>query len=119
MQHVLIGVALLSFLVLDLVFVSYSDTSSAALAFGLLSYTTLLLLSAWAGTLTNPAADYENPLESLGVPGILRPVLAAVIPVALLLILAFLREMDSLIDHREAVSLGSTFTVFWLLTALT
>ena len=45
MQHILIAVALLSFLVLDLIFVSYSDTPSAALVFGLLSYTILLLLT--------------------------------------------------------------------------
>jgi len=123
LQHLLIGVALLSFLFLDLVFVSYSSTPSAALVFALLSYTILLLLSASAGTLASQtggdANDWENPLESLGIPGPLRPVLASVVPVALLLILAFLREMDSLIDPRQAVGLGSTFAVFWLLAALT
>jgi len=119
LQHVLIGVALLSFLFLDLIFVSYSSSPSAALVFALLSYTILLVLSAAAGNLAGQTDDYENPLESQGVPGPVRPILAAVIPVALLLILAFLREMDSLIDPKEAVGLGSTFAVFWLLAALT
>lgn len=118
MHHVLIGVALLSFLALDLIFVNYSGTSSAALAFALLSYAILLLLSASAGNLADPTSDYKNPMESQGVPGPVRPVLAAIIPVSLLLILAFIRGLDSLIDPQEAVRLGSTFAVFWLLTAL-
>jgi len=122
LHHVLIGVALLAFLALDLIFVNYSDTPDAALAFAILSYTILLLLSASAGTLAHQPANYKNSLESAlesqGVPALVRPVLAASVPVGLLLILTFIRDLDSLIDPREAVRLGSTFAVFWLLTSL-
>ena len=118
MHHILIAVALLSFLALDLIFVSYSGTPSAALVFGLLSYTILLLLSASAGNLAHQTAKHKNSLESRVVASSVRPVLAALIPVTLLLILTFIRDLDSIIDPREAVRLGSTFAVFWLLASL-
>ena len=60
----------------------------------------------------------ESTLESRVVASSVRTVLAALIPVALLLILTLIRDLDSLIDPREAVRLGSTFAVFWLLTSL-
>ena len=47
-----------------------------------------------------------------------RLVLAAFVPVALLFILAYLQELDSLVEPREIVRLGSTFAVFWLLSSL-
>ncbi|MCH8799274.1 MAG: hypothetical protein IH963_00010 [Chloroflexi bacterium] len=118
MHHLLIAVALLSFVVLDLTFVSYSGTPSAALAFAVLSYTTMLLLSSSAGTYAGQSGLFNGMAQPRGVPVPVRVVLAAFVPVALLLILAYLQELDSLIEPREFVRLGSTFVVFWLLSAL-
>lgn len=119
MHHLLIAVALLSFIALDLTFISYSGTPSAALAFGIISYTCLLMLSSSAGTYAGQSGLFNGMAEPRGVPIPARMVLAAFVPVALLLVLAYLQELDSLVEPREIIRLGSTFAVFWLLTALT
>lgn len=118
MHHLLIAVALLSFVVLDLTFTSYSGTPSAALAFAILSYTSMLLLTSSAGTYAGQSGLFNGMAQPRGVPAPARLVLAAFVPVALLLMLAYLQQLDSLIEPREIVRLGSTFIVFWLLSAL-
>ena len=118
MHHLLIAVALLAFVVLDLTFISYSGSPSAALAFAILSYTAMLLLSTSAGTYAGQSGLFNGMAQPRGVPILARLVLAAFVPVALLLILAYLQELDSLIEPREIVRLGSTFVVFGLLSSL-
>jgi len=118
LHHLLIAVALISFIVLDVTFISYSDTPSAALAFGILSYSTLLLLSSSAGSYAGQSGLFNSLVQPRGVPMPARLVLAAFVPVALLFILAYLQELDSLVEPREIVRLGSTFAVFWLLSSL-
>ena len=49
MSHLMIAVALLVFAGLDVVFVKFSDTPSAALVFAVLAYLILLILSGSAG----------------------------------------------------------------------
>jgi hypothetical protein len=49
---------------------------------------------------------------------LVRTSLAAVIPVVLLLILAYIPDLDDPLDPSETVQLGSTFAVFWLLMSL-
>ena len=51
LRHLIIGSALLVFVALDVVFVEFSETPSAALVFSVLSYLILLLLSGAAGRL--------------------------------------------------------------------
>ena len=118
MHHLLIAVALLSFVVLDLTFVSYSGSSSAALAFAILSYTSMLLLSASAGNYAWQSGLFNGMAQPRGVPMPARLLLAAFVPVALLLALAYLQELNSLIEPQEIIRLGSTFVVFWLLSSL-
>lgn len=118
MHHLLIAVALASFIVLDLVFISYSDTPNAALAFAVLSYTTLLLLSTSAGSYAAQSGLFNGMGQPKGVPIPARVVFAAFVPVALLLTLAYLQELDSLVEPREIVRLGSTIVIFWLLASL-
>ena len=44
--------------------------------------------------------------------------MAALIPVVLLVVLAFIPDLDDPLDPSETVQLGSTFAVFWLLMSL-
>ena len=118
MHHLLIAISLISFIVLDLIFVSYSDTPSAALAFAILSYSTLILLSASAGSYAGQSGLFNEMAQPRGLPIPARVVLAAAVPVALLLILTYLQEVDRLVDPSEIVRLATTLTVFWLLSAL-
>lgn len=122
MHHLMIAVALLALVVLDVTFVRFSDTASAALTFAVLSYTILLLLSASAGTFVDEPEDsatFLGPILGAGPQGLLtRVLLATSIPVALLLILAFIPDLDDPVVPSETIQLGSTFAVFWLLMAL-
>ena len=122
MHHLLIAVALLSLVGLDLIFVSFSDTPSAALTFAVLSYVILLLLSVSAGTLIQPPKDNGASLGLLPEPGplgfVVRALLASLVPVVLLLVLAFMPDQDNPFGPSESVQLGSTFAVFWLLMSL-
>lgn len=118
MHHLLIAVAIFSFVSLDLVFVTYSDTPSAALVFGILSYSSMLLLSASAGTYAGQSGLFNALAQPKGAPLPARIVLAAAVPVALLFTMAYLQEVDSLVEPREIVRLGTTLAVFWLLAAL-
>ena len=123
MHHMLIALALLTLVGLDLIFVSYSDTSAAALTFAVLSYVILLLLSVSAGGFAQPDEDHaliQGPLQDPGPVGLmLRALVAAFIPVVLLLVLALMSDLDDPFAPSEAVQLGSTFVVFWLLMSLT
>ena len=122
MHHLLIAVALLSLVGLDLIFVSFSDTSSAALTFAVLSYVILLLLSVSAGTLVQQPEDSGASLGLLTEPGplgfVVRVLLASLVPVVLLLVLAFMPEQGNPFGPSASVQLGSTFAVFWLLMSL-
>lgn len=127
LRHLIIGSALLVFVALDVVFVEFSETPSAALVFSVLSYLILLLLSGAAGRLplksgfaaTEGDRDYDGNLLGTVPGGTLgRVAIAALIPVVLLLILAFIPDLDDPLDPSETVQLGSTFAVFWLLMSL-
>lgn len=130
MGHLLIAVALLVFAGLDVVFVRFSDTPTAALTFAILAYLVLLLLSGTAGGFTGDLRTYAAYLSPSGAPKMgplralvrqglpLRVFAAAVIPAVLLLILAYIPDLDDLLDPSETVQLGSTFAVFWLLMSL-
>lgn len=122
MHHLLIAVALLSLVGLDLIFVSFSGSSSAALTFAFLSYAILLLLSVSAGTMVPPPQGNGAVLVLLPDPGplefALRTLLAAVVPVVLLLVLAFMPGQDNAFGPSASVQLGTTFAVFWLLMSL-
>lgn len=123
MHHLLIALALLSLVGLDLIFVSFSDTPSAALTFAVLSYVILLLLSISAGTLVQPAEDNGASLGLLPEPAplgfVVRTLLASLVPVVFLLVLAFLPDQDNPFGRSASVQLGTTFAAFWLLMSLT
>ena len=122
MRHLIIAVALLVFVGLDVVFVQFSDTPAAALTFAVLAYLILLILSGAAGGFAEETGnDNGLPRPSGGAAqwGMSARVLAAaLIPVCLLLILAYIPELDDPLDPSETVQLGSTFLVFWLLMSL-
>ena len=122
MHHLLIAVALLSLVGLDLIFVSFSDTASAALTFAVLSYVILLFLSVSAGTLVQQPEGNGASLGLLPEPGplgyVLRTLLASLVPVVLLLVLAFMPDQDNPFGPSASVQLGSTFAAFWLLMSL-
>ena len=122
MRHLMIAVALLAFAGLDVIFVEFSDTPSAALTFAVLAYLILLLLSGTAGSFGDGLNDYTfffGALIGQGRTGFLtKTLMAALIPVVLLLVLAFIPDLDDPLDPSETVQLGSTFAVFWLLMSL-
>ena len=68
MRHLIIAAALLAFAGLDVVFVEFSDTPTAALMFALLSFLILLILSGAAGGYSdqpdsgNPGSATDNHL---------------------------------------------------------
>ncbi len=126
MRHLIIAAALLAFAGLDVVFVEFSDTPTAALMFAVLSYLILLILSGAAGGYgeePESIAAFPGQLRGpLGGPGsrivLGRILLAALIPGVLLLLLAYIPDLDDPLDPSATVQLGSTFAVFWLLTSL-
>ena len=122
MHHLMIAVALLATVGLALIFVSFSDAPAAALTFAILSYVIMLLLSGSAGGYASEPEDYTtflNPLVRRGVSGFLaRVVLAYTIPTVLLLLIAFIPDLDDPLVPNDTVQLGSTFAVFWLLMSL-
>ena len=122
MHHLLIAVALLATVGLDLIFVSFSGEASAALTFALLSYFILLLLSGSAGSYVPGMEDYTaflGPLVREGTRGFVsRLLLAYSVPAVLLLLVAFIPDLDDPLAPSATVQLGSTFAVFWLLMSL-
>ena len=118
----MIAVALLATVGLDLIFVSFSDAPAAALTFALLSYVIMLLLSGSASGYASEPEDYTtflNPWVRHGLSGFLaRVVLAYTVPAALLLLIAFIPDLDDPLVPNDTVQLGSTFAVFWLLMSL-
>ena len=126
MRHLIIGSALLLFVALDVVFVEFSETPSAALVFAVLCYFSLLLLNGAAGSFSSGSVSQVSEANTvyvgsfpvwLRVGTICRVATAAVIPV-LLLLLAFIPDLDDPLDPSATVQLGSTLAVFWLLTSL-
>jgi len=125
-RHLIIAAALLAFAGLDLVFVEFSDTPTAALMFALLSFIILLILSGAAGgygEVPEDNAAFPGQVRGpLGGPGsgivLVRILLAALIPVVLLLLLAYIPDLDDPLNPSATVQLGSTFAVFWLLMSL-
>ncbi len=148
MRHLYIGSALLVSVALEVIFVEFSETPSAALVFAVLVYLILLLLSGASGGLASGGlasdglaseglasqgrtedgtASEDNARNAVYVASYLFPLrggpvvrvaIAALIPVGLLLLLAFIPELDDPLDPSETVQLGSTFAVFWLLMSL-
>ena len=122
MHHLMIAVALLATVGLDLIFVSFSDAPAAALTFAVLSYVIMLLLSGSASGYASEPEDYTtflNPLVRHGLSGFLaRVLLAYTVPMVLLLLIAFIPDLDDPLVPNDTVQLGSTFAVFWLLMSL-
>ena len=122
MRHLIIAVALLVFAGLDVVFVEFSDTPDAALTFAVMSYLVLLLLSGAAGGYGHEPDSSRSLLvqaQGLLARGILaRLLMASLIPVLLLLLLAFIPDLDDPLDPSRTIQLGSTFIVFWLLMSM-
>ena len=126
MRHLIIVAALLAFACLDVVFVEFSDTPTAALMFAVLSFIILLILSGAAGGYGNGpesnSALPSPPRGPLGGPSnrvaLSRILLAALVPAALLFLLAYIPDLDNPLNPSATVQLGSTFAVFWLLTLL-
>ena len=126
MRHLIIGSALLLFVALDVVFVEFSETPSAALVFAVLCYFSLLLLNGAAGSFSSGSVSQVSEANTvyvgsfpvwLRVGTICRVATAAVIPV-LLLLLAFIPDLDDPLDPSATVQVGSTLAVFWLLMSL-
>lgn len=127
MRHLIIGSALVVFVALDVVFVQFAETPSAALVFAVLCYFILLLLSGAAGSFpsgSGPQVSEDNDVYLGSLLGPLRGrtlgrvAAAALIPVVLLLLLAFIPDLDDPLDSSATVQLGSTLAVFWLLMSL-
>jgi hypothetical protein len=121
-HHLLIAIALLAFAALDVIFVEFSDTPAAALTFAAMSFLVLLLLSGSAGSFGREPEDYTTlfgPMLGPGLKGFLtRIVLASVIPVVLLVALAYVPDLNDPLDPSETVQLGSILAGFWLLMSL-
>ena len=122
LHHLLIAVALLAAVGLDLIFVTFSGEPSAALTFALLSYFIMLLMSGSAGSYVPDMEDFTEflgPLVRNGTQGFVsRLLLTYSVPAVLLLLVAFLPDLDDPLAPNATVQLGSTFAVFWLLMSL-
>ena len=107
MGHLMIAVALLAFAGLDLVFVRFSDTPAAALTFAVLSFLILLILSGSAGSFLRGPVNQAIPPRPLLGPGVTavlaRLAVAAFVPVLLLVLLAYIQEIDDPLDPSETV----------------
>jgi hypothetical protein len=118
----MLAIALPSFAALDVIFVEFSDTPAAALTFAVMSFLVLLLLSGSAGSFGPEPEDYTTlfgPMLGPGLKGFLtRIVLASVIPVVLLVALAYVPDLNDPLDPSETVRLGSSLAGFWLLMSL-
>lgn len=122
MRHLILAVGLLLFAGLDVVFVNFSDAPAAALTFAVMSYMILLILSSTAGSYSTESSVYPGFMGVMVTPlrrgMVVRVLLAAMIPVALLMILAFIPDLDDPFEPSETIQLGSTFAVFWLLMSM-
>ena len=122
MSHLIIAVSLLVFAGLGVVFVKFSETPDAALTFAVLSYLILLVLTGSAGSFMDGSENRANPPGPLLGPNLTavlaRLAVAAFIPLLMLLLLAYIQEIDDPLDPSETFQLGSTFAVFWLLMSL-
>ncbi len=108
----MMAMALLVFAALYVIFVEFSNTSAAALTFAVTAFLVLLLLSGTAGSFVSEPQDYTGffrPVLGPGLRGFLtRIVVAAVVPVILLVALAYIPDLDDPLDPSEIVHLGST-----------
>lgn len=119
--HLIIAAALLVFVALDLVFVSFSNTPPAALTFAVISFLILALMSASAGSLVVDSEESGNflrwvlpdPLGSLK-----RVLLAWAIPALLVVAVAFVPSLSDSRDINPTVQLGSVLAVFWLMASM-
>ena len=127
MRHLIIGSALLMFVALDVIFVQFSETPSAALVFAVLCYFILRLLSGAAGGMATGTAPQDSEGDTLCLGSLLgtlpvgtlgRVAAAALIPISLLLLLAFIPDLDAPMAPGATVQLGSTMVVFWLFISL-
>ena len=122
MSHLMIAVSLLVFTGLDVVFVKFSDTPTAALVFAVLSYSILLILSGSAGAFVDQLESRANPpgplMGSNPTAVLARLAVGVFIPLVFLLLLAYIQDLDDPLDPGEIAQLGSTFAVFWLLMSL-
>jgi len=120
--HLMMAVALFTFVGLEAVFVTFSDTPDAALTFAILSIIVLLLLSGSAGSFaggTERHATLQLPVPGPGMVRFwMRTLLAAAIPAALLLLIAFIPDLDDPPDPSATLQLVSTIAVFWMLMSL-
>jgi hypothetical protein len=119
--HLIIAAALLVFVALDLVFVSFSNTPPAALTFAVISFLILALMSASAGSM---AVDSEEPRHLLDwvlpdpLGSLKRVQLAWTAPALLVVAVAFVPSLSDSQDVNPAVQLGSVLSVFWLLASI-
>ena len=124
MRHLMIAIALLSVLGLDVVFIHFSGTASAAVTFALLGFTILLLLSGTAGTFAAPndEADLfseQGPVLRRGVLSMIgRVLLGACLPVLMMLAVVYIPQLDRSLVPSQAIRLGATFATFFLLASL-
>ena len=121
MRHFIIGSALLMFVALDVIFVQFSETPPAALVFAVLCYFILRLLSGAAGGIATGTVLQDSEGDTLCFGSLLGPLpvstlgrvaAAAFIPISLLLLLAFIPDLDDPLDPSSTVQLGSTLVVF-------
>jgi hypothetical protein len=119
--HLIIAAALLIFVALDLVFVSFSNTPDAALTFAVIAFLILALMSASAGSFTAEPDESEHLLrwvlpDPLG--SLKRVVLAWALPASLVVAVAFVPSLSGARSVNPTVQLGSVLAVFWLLGSI-
>lgn len=121
LRHLIIAAALLVFVGLDLVFVSFSNTPPAALVFAIISFLILALMAASAGSFSGEDEDpghllrwvLPDPLGSLK-----RVLLAWIVPALLAAAVAFVPSLSDPREINSTVQLGSVMAIFWLLASL-
>ena len=122
MHHFLIGFALVVFFALDVVFVNFSNTPSAAMTFAIISFLILASLAIFAGGFGVEPEEESNALIAWLAPdpvgSMTRSLIAAVIPAIVVLVFTFLPDLENLIVNDDAIQIAFVFSLFWILASL-
>lgn len=124
MRHLMIALALLAVLGLDVVFIHFSGTATAAVTFAMLGFLILLLFSSTAGSFAAQEGDQDLLPEQVPImgPGLVdmagRVLLGACLPVLLMLAVVYIPQLDRSLVPSQAIRLGTTAATFSLLVSL-
>ena len=107
---------------MDVVFVNFSNTPTAALAFGIISFLILALVAILAGGFGVDLEAESIPLIAWLLPNplgsLVRTLAAAAAPTILVVVFTFLPDLEDLIANIHALQITMVFSLFWIMASL-